>query len=292
MKNAKVDLYLCGVKGYAAAQVIVNSYLKHIGSVVIAPDTGTVDDPLEKISQLFESNGVKVSSKDPAKVSELALAIGWKKLINSNYQQVVVLHDSLLPKYRGWNPLLTALINGDSRIGSTALIATSDVDAGPIIAQEAKTIKYPMPLENAMSIINALNEKLLKKVFSQVSSKGKVVGKPQNHKSATYSLWRDEKDFDVDWNLPAEIVLRHIHASSYPYVGARSVLDGEEVRIFDGKISKENPRIVNRTPGKIWKITNGVPVVVCGKGLIELTKVSGNSGRSVLPVTKLRQRFE
>jgi hypothetical protein len=32
--------------------------------------------------------------------------------------------------------------------------------------------------------------------------------------------------------------------------------------------------------------------VVCGKGLIELTKVSGNSGRSVLPVTKLRQRFE
>jgi methionyl-tRNA formyltransferase len=105
-------------------------------------------------------------------------------------------------------------------------------------------------------------------------------------------LWRDDKDFDVDWTLPAEIVLRHIHASSYPYVGARSVLDGEEVRIFDGKISKENPRIVNRTPGKIWKITNGVPVVVCGKGLIELTKVSGNSGRSVLPVTKLRQRFE
>jgi hypothetical protein len=53
VKNAKVDLYLCGVKGYAAAQVIVNSYLKHVGSVVIAPDTGTVDDPLEKISPKF-----------------------------------------------------------------------------------------------------------------------------------------------------------------------------------------------------------------------------------------------
>jgi hypothetical protein len=55
-----------------------------VGSVVIAPDTGTVDDPLEKISQIFESAGVKVSSKDPAKVSELALAIGWKKLINTD----------------------------------------------------------------------------------------------------------------------------------------------------------------------------------------------------------------
>jgi hypothetical protein len=70
------------------------------------------------------------------------------------------------------------------------------------------------------------------------------------------------------------------------------VLTGEEVRVFDGKVSKENPRIINRTPGKIWKITNGIPLVVCAKGLIELTKVSGNNGRSVLPITKLKQRFE
>ena len=121
-----------------------------------------------------------------------------------------------------------------------------------------------------------LNEKLLKKTFAQIVKKGKVIGKAQNHKSATYSLWRDEKDFDIDWSKPSEVVLRHIHASSYPYVGARSVLNGEEVRVFDGKVSKENPRIINRTPGKIWKITNGVPVVICGSGLIELTKVSGN----------------
>lgn len=292
MKNSKVDIYLCGVKGYASAQEIVKSYLKHVGSVVVAPDTGTVDDPFEKIIQIFENAGIKVSTKDPAKISELALTIGWKKLIDANYQQVIVIHDSLLPKYRGWNPLLTALINGDSKIGATALIATSEVDAGPIIAQESKSIKYPINLEEALNVINGLIIKLLKKIFSQVSSKGKVTGKSQNHKLATYSLWRDEKDFDIDWSLPAEIVLRHIHASSYPYVGARSVLADEEVRIFDGKVSKENPRIINRTPGKIWKINNGIPVVVCGKGLIELTKVSGNNGRSVLPVSKLRQRFE
>lgn len=292
MKNSKVDLYLCGVKGFAAAQVIVNSYLKNVGSVTVAPDNGTVDDPIEKITQLFERNGIKVSTKDPSKISELALAIGWKKLIDANYQQVIVIHDSLLPKYRGFNPLLTALINGDTRIGATALIATTEVDAGPIISQEAKSIKYPMPLDQAMQVINTLIEKLLKKIFSQVVSKGKVTGKPQNHKAATYSLWRDEKDFDINWNQPAEVVLRHIHASSYPYVGARSVLSGEEVRVFDGKVSKENPRIVNRTPGKIWKITNGIPLVVCAKGLIELTKVSGNNGRSVLPITKLKQRFE
>ena len=292
VKNVKVDIYLCGVKGLAAAKFITSFYKESVGSVIIAPDTGTVDDPIEKISNLFESFGIRTSTKDPAQISELALAVGWKKMIDANYQQVIVLHDSLLPKYRGWNPLLTALINGDSKIGSTALIAATEMDSGPIIAQESKAIKYPMRLEDAINIICVLNEKLLKKTFAQIVKKGKVIGKAQNHKSATYSLWRDEKDFDIDWSKPSEVVLRHIHASSYPYVGARSVLNGEEVRVFDGKVSKENPRIINRTLGKIWKITNGVPVVICGSGLIELTKVSGNGGRSVLPVTKLRQRFE
>ena len=148
MNKSKVDLYLCGVKGYEAAKVIISSHQKFIGSVVIAPDTGTVDDPFEKISQVFESAGIKVSTTDPGKISELALAIGWKKLIDANYQQIIVIHDSLLPKYRGWNPLLTALINGDTKIGATAIIATSQVDAGPIIAQASKSIKYPINLKH------------------------------------------------------------------------------------------------------------------------------------------------
>jgi methionyl-tRNA formyltransferase len=187
---------------------------------------------------------------------------------------------------------LTALINGDTRIGATALIATDEVDAGPIVAQEVKSIKYPMKLEEALQIISSLIEKLLRRVCYQIEKSGKTTGKPQNHRSATYSLWRDEEDFQIDWSQSAEVIVRHIHASSYPYVGAKSFLGEEEIRIFDAKVSKENPTIVNRTPGKIWKLINGVPVVICGKGLVELTKVSGNNGRSVLPITKLKQRLK
>lgn len=292
VRNVKVDFYLCGVKGYGAAKYIVQNYKDLIGSVVVAPDTGTVDDPIEKISPIFESVGIKVSTKDPGKISELAIAVGWKKLITSNYEQVIVIHDSLLPKYRGFNPLLTALINGDTKLGVSAFIAVEEADAGPIVAQELKNIKHPMKLEAALQVVSELIDKLLKKVLSQIAKKGKVVGKAQNHKLATFSVWRDELDFDIDWSLDAEVILRHIHASSYPYIGARSVLAGEEVRIFDGKVSKTNPRIINRVPGKIWKIQNGVPVVICGKGLIELSQISGNSGRSVLPITRLKQRFE
>ena len=292
MSESKVDLYLCGVKGYAAAKYIVENHSELIANVTLAPDTGTVDDPIEDMVKLFNQANIRTTLNDPGKKSELALAVGWKKLIEAKYLQVIVIHDSLLPKYRGFNPLLTALINGDSRIGATALIATEEVDAGPIIAQEAKAIKYPINLEEAMKVISSLIEKLLRRVFYQIEKNGKVSGQAQNHRLATYSLWRDEQDFEIDWSQSAEVVVRHINASSYPYVGAKSFLGDEEIRIFDAKVSKENPTIINRTPGKIWKIVNGVPVVVCGKGLVELTKVSGNNARSVLPITKLKQRFK
>lgn len=59
MKNSKVDLYLCGVKGFAAAQVIVNSYLKNVGSVTVAPDTGTVDDPIEKLPNCLKETALR-----------------------------------------------------------------------------------------------------------------------------------------------------------------------------------------------------------------------------------------
>lgn len=292
MSDVKVDLYLCGVKGLAAAKFLLENHKSLIANVTLAPDTGTVDDPIESMVKLFEQANIRTTLNDPGRISDLAIAVGWKKLIEANYSQVIVIHDSLLPKYRGFNPLLTALINGDTRIGATALIASDEVDAGPIVAQEAKSIKYPMKLEEAMQIIASLIEKLLRRVCYQIEKSGKATGKPQNHRIATYSLWRDEEDFQIDWTKPAEVVVRHIHASSYPYRGAKSFLADEEIRIFDAKISKENPTIVNRTPGKIWKLTNGVPVVICGKGLVELTKVSGNNGRSVLPITKLKQRFK
>lgn len=291
MSKSKIDLYLCGIKGFAAAKFIAENYHDLIGTVTLAEDSGTVDDPIKKIVKIFNDIDVRTSLKDPAKVSEIAFAVGWKKIINAKYNQVIVIHDSLLPKYRGFNPLLTALINGDTRIGATAIIATEEVDAGPIVAQEAKTIKYPILLEQAINEISLLIEKLTKNIFGQISKKGKVIGKAQNHRMASFSLWRDEKDFNIDWSQPAQTVLRHIHASSYPYTGARSFLGDEEIRIFDGKVSKENPKIINRTPGKIWQLNNGVPAVVCGEGLLELTKISGNNGRSVLPLAKLKQRF-
>jgi formyltetrahydrofolate-dependent phosphoribosylglycinamide formyltransferase len=46
-------------------------------------------------------------------------------------------HPALLPAFKGWHAVRDALAAGVKVTGSTIHIATEDVDAGPILAQEA-----------------------------------------------------------------------------------------------------------------------------------------------------------
>lgn len=46
-------------------------------------------------------------------------------------------HDSLLPKYAGFSPLIWALINGETEVGVTAHMMNDELDAGDIVRQEA-----------------------------------------------------------------------------------------------------------------------------------------------------------
>lgn len=49
-------------------------------------------------------------------------------------------HPSLLPAFKGWHPVRDALAAGVKVTGTTVHVVTEEVDAGPILAQEAVTV--------------------------------------------------------------------------------------------------------------------------------------------------------
>ena len=46
------------------------------------------------------------------------------------------IHPSLLPRYRGPSPVVSAILNGDDETGVTIIKLDEGMDSGPILAQE------------------------------------------------------------------------------------------------------------------------------------------------------------
>lgn len=82
-----------------------------------------------------------------------ALAVGWKKLITANYENLFVIHDSLLPKYRG-GILWSVLCKIETQLLVCLLIRADDqMDHGPIIKQVQIPLNYPIRVREAMLLV-------------------------------------------------------------------------------------------------------------------------------------------
>ena len=115
-------------------------------------------------------------------------------------------------------------------------------------------------------------------------------GSPQEEKDATYSLWRDEEDYRIDWNDDAQNIEHFISCVGIPYRGASASLNGAIVRILKAQARKD-VKIENRSPGKVIFLELNYPIVVCGTGLLMLTDAIGEDGQSALPLKYFRSKF-
>ena len=291
----KFTLYLMSQKGFAVLKALTEKgHSGLIGQVIVGRDKNVSDDFAGQIISLCRhSNIVCFERKDSYAVSTpYSAAVSWKWLIPVNGSKLIILHDSLLPKYRGFAPLVNMLINKEPRIGVSAIFASEEYDRGDIIFQLSADVVCPLKISDAIGIVSGLYVELILKIFEAVSNGIELKAVKQDENEATYSLWRDEDDYFIDWNGSADDSLRFIYAAGHPYKGAAAVLNGsDKVRIFDGAVL-DDVVIENRCPGKVIFNKDGFPVVICGSGILKLTDVVDDSaGKSILPLKNLRVRF-
>jgi methionyl-tRNA formyltransferase len=290
----KITLYLMTQKGYNVLESIIQNDLHAlISEVIVGRDTFIENDFSEEIKYLCESNKVPCYERsDQVEIqTDYSLAISWKWLIAENNSKLIVIHDSILPKYRGFAPLVNMLINKEQFIGVTAIFAAKEYDRGEILFQSKRKIEYPIRISQAIDLVVENYIELVLKIVSTIKDGKTLKGQPQNEQEATYSLWRDEEDYKINWNDSSENVLNFINAVSAPYKGASAQLNGQKVRILEAEIFPD-VEIVNRDAGKVIFVENGLPVIVCQSGLLKLVKViEDSSGKNMLPLKKFRSRF-
>lgn len=293
-KIKKIVLYLMNQKGYTVLNDLLDTYgATSVEYVVSSKDENIEKDYFEEINQLCKSHEIDLYSKNDnlPEFKGYKFAVGWRWLI-SDISNLIVLHDSLLPKYRGFSPLVNMLINGEKEIGVTALFASSNYDEGEIIHQRKVPITYPIKINEAIIMLSKLYSEITLSIINNLIKDEMLLSSPQNNSEATYSLWRDEKDYLINWSEDAKVIKRTIDALSFPFNGAKTYLNGDVVSIFDAEERKDIV-IENRTVGKVIFIEDGFPVVVCGIGLLKITSAFNlNNNNSILPIKKFRSRFE
>ena len=281
-------------KGFDVLNSLIQYQQIHfVDFICIGNDTNLDDDFSEKIKEVCETNSItyffKKSLSEKVLQSDFYIAISWRWLID--LPNLIIIHDSLLPKYRGFAPLVNMLINGENEIGASALFASNEYDNGDIIAQVKTEIKYPLKIAEAIDIVGNLYVNLVNEIMNQGVSNS-FQPKKQDEKEATYSLWLDQEDYFIDWTWNANKIKRKIDACGSPFDGAKTILEKEIIVIENAEV-EQDVQIENRTVGKVIFVKNNYPVIVCGKGLLRLTAAkNAKTKENILPLSKFRLKFK
>lgn len=294
-----VGLFLMSKKGLNVLNGIISNRLAStIDFVVYGQDKSVENDYSNEIVGICKNFGIPCTERKSYEIkkanrAKFLIAVSWRWLIPKvENTTLIVLHDSLLPKYRGFAPLVSALVNGEHEVGVTALYANSEYDTGDIIGQASFEVSYPIKIIDAIDAISNCYVELIISVLNKIK-KGIVLPRTrQNEMEATYSLWRDDEDYIIDWSKNANRIKRFVDATGYPYKGSLSRYSNKDIRVTNVQVLSD-VNIENRTPGKVIFMKEGKPIVVCGEGLIQILEAHYDlTSESIFPLKKFRIRFK
>jgi methionyl-tRNA formyltransferase len=276
----RIAVFAAGEKGRAFLAAMLEDNQSIVVYVRTYTQVGTLDDSAAKIEELCAANGVRLhigarNNVEPTSDVDLVFVVGWQYLLPSD-PRMVVFHDSLLPRFRGFAPTVTALITGETVVGVTALRPAVEPDAGPILAQHTQRVSYPAKIRDVLKLLAESYVACARGVISDYAA-GTLSETAQDPAAATYSIWRGDEDYLINWADDAALICRTVDALGWPYPGARTRLGTAALTILEA-VPGPDLQFEITQPGKLWSLSDGAPTVVCGIGTVILTDVRDNDG--------------
>lgn len=293
MSRPRIGFLVSGPKGFSLLAGIHAQC--EVAFVSSHPVRGLRIDAYSEVRAFCTTHGYPFIERDALSPDILQRAgqvfvAGWQYLIAHEHERLVVFHDSLLPEVRGFAPTVTALIAGRPRIGVSAFRPVEAFDAGPLYAQSAADVTYPITIRDAYARLSQCYTDAARQVLNRIDL-GDLIhsGQPQDEGRATYSVWRGPEDYIIDWRWSAAKIRRFIDAVGWPYEGARTTYAGETITVLQADECPEL-QFEDRHPGKVWRMVDGQPEIICGDGMLRIRAAVTGSGQPVA-FTRVRERL-
>lgn len=180
--------------------------------------------------------------------------------------ETINLHASLLPRYRGANPIQRAIINGDKKTGICTMITELGLDCGDICQKLVIPISDTMNCEELWNEIAEKSPKMIEDTLEGLQNKT-LTPQKQCEDGVCMANKLTKEECLIDWtktNIEIHNLIRGICRCPSAYF------------LFNEKIIKVIESEAVDGSGEVGKIVNhskeGVDIA-CGKGLLRLIKV-------------------
>jgi len=262
--------------GHRTLQALLKSH-HDVELVVTHPTSAHAYESIwaDSVEDLARSEGIEVYlAKRPSaelvdRVRELApdvmVANNWRtklprELFGIPRLGTVNLHDSLLPKFTGFSPVIWSLISGASHTGLTAHLMDDELDTGAVLVARAVEIT---PTSTGTSLVwdtLDLVPEVLELALDGLEHQT-LDPVPQDLAERTFFHKRSEQDSLIDWTWQAADIERLVRALSDPYPNAYTYFRGERLRVISSHVSR---CVYGGTPGRVFIEEEGGMVVVAG----------------------------
>lgn len=172
-------------------------------------------------------------------------------------------HFSLLPEWRGADPITFSILSGQKQTGVSLMLLVAGMDEGPLLAQASVPIEIGETAPGLTNKLIQLSHELLIQALPRYFS-GTLQPRPQRTDiSATYSRKLTKEDSIVDWRKPAAQIEREVRAF-IAWPKTRATLGGVEVIITKAGVVNQKG-----APGA-FNLDQKIPIVYCGEQALVL----------------------
>lgn len=167
--------------------------------------------------------------------SQLAILIDFgiivsKQVIDSFELGIINSHFSVLPEWRGADPISFAILSGQPTTGVSLMLVDEGMDTGKILITKSTKIDPSETTPTLTDKLILLSDSLLSEIVPRYLA-GTVKPRMQSHPDrATYSRKLTKEDGQIDWSKPAVVIEREIRAF-IEWPKSRATLAGKDVII-------------------------------------------------------------
>ena len=221
----------------------------------------------------------RIAAATPQVACVCAYGVLIREPLLSAYE-ILNVHPSLLPRWRGAAPVERAIMAGDRRTGVSIMRLTEGLDSGPVCLQEAEPIRPDDDYGTLAARLARLGGELLVRALDE---RPPLV--EQDGSGVTYAHKIEAADRALDPARRPEELERTVRALR-PHIGARVALPGGD---FLGVIAARVAEDGGAEPGRV-RAAGGRLVLGAAGGALELTEVRPPGGRPMAAADWLRGR--